>query len=84
MSVIDHSFGSRLSNSVGPRSCYGFLTIPLPIEAECLPSQSSILWLDVCEDPTLSRLCVAPKEIFSLPLEQEDDRLANGMRCCCC
>lgn len=39
----------------------------------------SILWLDVCEEPGLSRLCIAPKEIFELPKEFEDERLAYGV-----
>lgn len=41
----------------------------------------SVLWLDVCEEPGLSRLCLAPKSVFALPAVDiyEDARLANGI-----
>jgi hypothetical protein len=45
------------------------------------PHAQTVLWLDVSEDPALSRVCVAPRDIFELPVEYEDDRLANGMGC---
>eukprot|EP01040_Poterioochromonas_malhamensis_P005636 gene5634-6056_t len=38
-----------------------------------------MLWLDVCEEPSLSRICLAPKKIFALPKAYEDERLANGI-----
>lgn len=38
-----------------------------------------VLWLDVCEEPGLSRLCIAPKQIFELPKEYEDERMAYGV-----
>ena len=41
-------------------------------------NEERMLWLDVSEDPALSRICIAPKEIFELPAEYEDERLANG------
>jgi hypothetical protein len=37
-----------------------------------------VLWLDVSDEPALSRICIAPRDIFELPVEYEDDRLANG------
>ena len=36
------------------------------------------MWLDSSEDPALSRLCMAEKEVFDLPIKYEDYRLANG------
>jgi hypothetical protein len=39
-----------------------------------------ILWLDVCaEEPGLSRLCLAPRSVFELPKECEDERLSVGV-----
>lgn len=38
-----------------------------------------MLWLDVCEEPGLSRLCLAPREVYNLPRVYEDERLANGI-----
>jgi hypothetical protein len=38
-----------------------------------------ILWLDVCDEPGLSRLCLAPKSVFELPKECEDERLSVGL-----
>lgn len=40
---------------------------------------SSVLWLDVCEEPGLSRICLAPRSIFELTKDYEDERLANGI-----
>lgn len=37
------------------------------------------MWLDICEEMALSRLCVATREVFELPAQDyEDERLANG------
>lgn len=38
-----------------------------------------VLWLDVCEDPALSRICIASKVVFEMPKQYEDLRLANGI-----
>lgn len=38
-----------------------------------------VLWLDVCEEPALSRVCLAPRSVFELPKEHEDERLSNGI-----
>jgi hypothetical protein len=43
------------------------------------PNEPFVLWLDICEEPALSRICLAPREIYSLPKEYEDERLANGI-----
>lgn len=42
---------------------------------------ASVLWLDPCEEPGLSRLCLAPRSVFDLPAIDvyEDARLANGV-----
>lgn len=37
------------------------------------------MWLDMCDDMSLSRLCVASREVFELPKDCEDERLANGI-----
>ena len=42
------------------------------------PPAEMILWLDISDEEALSRICIAPKEIFDLSPEYEDDRLANG------
>ena len=39
----------------------------------------SVLWLDVCEEPGLTRLCLAPRSVFELSKDYEDERLANGI-----
>jgi hypothetical protein len=41
--------------------------------------QPFVLWLDICDEPALSRICLAPRDVFSLPKEYEDERLANGI-----
>ncbi len=41
-------------------------------------SGEQVMWLDVSEDPALSRLCVAPRDVFDLSPDYEDERLANG------
>lgn len=41
-------------------------------------STEQVLWLDLSEEPALTRLCVAPKDIYYLPSEWEDRRLSNG------
>jgi len=38
-----------------------------------------VLWLDICEEPGLSRICLAPRSIFELSKDYEDERLANGI-----
>jgi len=42
-------------------------------------SHDQVMWLDVSENPALSRLCVAPRNIFDLSPDYEDERLANGI-----
>lgn len=42
------------------------------------PPENWVVWIDICDEPALSRLCVAPKNIFALPVNCEDERLANG------
>lgn len=38
-----------------------------------------VLWIDVCEEPALSRVCVAPRSKFELPKKFEDERLTHGI-----
>lgn len=38
-----------------------------------------VLWLDVSEEPALSRLCIATIDVFNSPRSNEDERLANGI-----
>lgn len=48
---------------------------------EGMPQEEMVMWLDICAtDPSLSRLCVAPRRVFELPKHCEDERLTNGMR----
>lgn len=37
-----------------------------------------VLWLDICDESALSRLCIAPRSVFELPRECEDERLSTG------
>eukprot|EP01038_Epipyxis_sp_PR26KG_P016196 gene16196-22030_t len=47
-------------------------------QVEGIPDEY-VLWIDVCEDPALSRICVNTREVFELPRECEDERLAYGV-----
>ncbi len=60
----------EVSPAVGPEASSSQFTGVLQTE--------KVLWLDTSEDPALSRLCLAPREIFELPVEYEDERLAHG------
>lgn len=57
------------------------LTTNTPREGnpEKVVPEEHVLWLDICaDDPALSRVCIATREVFELPVEFEDERLANG------
>jgi hypothetical protein len=62
---------------------YGFASIKnnneIEIDNKNKPPIELVLWLDVSEEPALSRLCIATIDVFNSPRSNEDDRLANGI-----
>lgn len=46
---------------------------------EGLVVSDGIFWIDPSDEQALFRICFAPKDVFDLPREFEDDRLANGL-----
>jgi hypothetical protein len=72
--LIKYMYAMESGIAVHDATCNNIITInnmSSPVEY--------VLWLDVCEEMALSRLCLATREIFELPAaDYEDERLANG------